>query len=350
MSTPTTLNQRVYWPVQAVGIGPHDASNTFNTVRGVQAFGLSARLQVMFLKEMGNLPTYASFEELPEVEVTLERYLDGYCPAYLLATQGAATADIAGRSTQRCHFAASVHRDNQSRASTNQIAQLFCSGAYSSSVSYTFPTQGEAKESLGLVGNDAVWTTGSYVFTGHTSGMGVSSTAPAFANGVVRRQHFDMAESLFPTEIAGIATDGTNPEVVVQGNTQFSTSFETVSVSANFGRTLAYELGRKREFFRFVSFPVKVTSNFTLRSKGNPLFSLLREGANGGDNGTNQTILFKTTEGLVADLGSKNRLTSINRSGGDAGSQSDVMLTYTYENEDDLVVQHSADVTVGLRP
>ena len=346
-----TQNQRVFFPVQAVGIGPFDASATYHTVRGVKSFGFSGKMTVEFLKEMGNLPTYASYEELPEIEITLERLLDGYCPAYLLMTDGAATADLAGRADRRHHFRASVHRDNQSRANGNQIAELFCSGAYCSSVSYNFNVNGPSMETVGAVCNSAAWTTGSYVFTGHTTAMGVSSLVPAFSQGVARRQHFDMTNSRFPTDIPGIDNTGVNQTVVISGNTQFNTSFESISVSANFGRQMAMELGRRGEFNRFVQFPIKVTSTFNFRSKGDPLITLLREGTqSNGDNTVEQTILFLDTEGLKIDLGTKNRLTAINRTGGSAGEQGDVMMSFSYENDDSLTVQHPADVTVALQP
>lgn len=348
----STVNQRVWWPVQSVAVGPFDASEEFNTLRGVQSFGLGVRLAQQFLKEVGNLSTYDAFEELPEVELTIEKVLDGFCPIYLACTDGAATADLAGRADRRCHLRASVHRDNQSKATANQIAELFCSGAYVSSVQYEFSVGGAQRETVGIVGNDAVWTTGSYVYTGYNSTHGVSSEVPAYSAGVARRQHFDMTNSRFPKDIPGInPSTGVNPEVTIGGNTQFEVSFESITASANLGRQMAMELGRKGEYNRFVSFPVVVTSTFNFRSKGNPLLTVRRTGTMANeDNTTNQTILLVSEEGLTVDLGTKNRLTGMNRTGGDAGQQGDVMLSFTYENHDDLTVTHPADVTVALRP
>ena len=348
---PTPTNNRVYWPCQAVGIAKFSAPNTITTVRGCQNVGLSGRISVTFVQEMGNISTYSSFEELPEVEITIEKDLDGYCPVYLLATQDAPTTDIAGRSNQRCHTYMSIHSDNVSRASGSQVAQVFCSGTYASSVGYDFMVNGAFKESVTLVGNNVVWTTGSYVFTGHTAAMGVTSLAPAYSGGVARRQHFNMPASLFPLEIPGISSSGTNDVVTVNGNSQFAVSFDSIKTNVSFGRTSKLELGHKQPYFRFVEFPVDVSTSFDFICKQGALVNFLEAGtlAN-GDNTSPQTIYLKTMEGLTLDLGTKNRLVSDNQSGGQAGGKgSDVMLSFSYTNQNDFTVKHINDATVALQ-
>ncbi len=345
------VNTRVYWPVQAVGVASQAAPSTFKTIRGLQAFGLSGRLPITFIHEMGNLPTYASFEEMPEVEGTLEKVLDGYPPIYTLMTEGAATADLAGRSTKHCHVVASIHRDNLSRASGNQIAQVTVAKAWGSSVGWDFMINGPFKESVGFVSDNMTWITSSFTFTGHVSTHGVSSLVPAAAEGVDRRQHLVMADCLFPLEIPGITTSGLtinqNEEITVDDNVQFSVSFEQIRVAANLGRTPSMELGRKGHYCRYVEFPVDVTTTFDFKSKTGIAFNI----SNTNDNSTEQPIYLTCTEGLVLDLGTKNRLTSMNQTNGNAGARgSDQMLSFSYTNQNDLSVLHPLDPTVALRP
>lgn len=343
MATP--LNTRIYYATEAVGIAPFSGPTDYKAVRGVQSVGLSGRLAIEYIFELGNLPTYDSFEDIPEVEVTIERTLDGYAPAYLSATEGAVTSDIAGRSNKRCHVALSVHRDNQSRASGNQVREVICSGMYASSVGYDFMMQGAFKETLGLVGNNRQWNTGSFVFTGMTAAEGVSTFAPAATEGVNRREHLVMTDCLFPNDLPGISSN-LNPEITLDGNVQFACSIESIKVAASFGRTSKKELGRKAVYFRTVDYPVDVTCTFDVAGKNGDEVVMLES----QENTTEQPIKLVLEEGLVLDLGTRNRLNSVSHSGANAGSQGDVTLSFSYTNKNDLDVKHPADPTTALRP
>lgn len=342
-------NTRIFWPVEAVGIAPFGTvSPDFVAVRGVQAVGLSGRLPIEYIHELGNLPTYCTYEDVPEVEATLEKLLDGYPPVYCLATQGATTADLIGRSNQRCHLALSVHRDNQSRASGNQIAQITNSGMYLSSVGYDFTSGAPARESVTLVGNNSAWSTGSFSFTGMTAAEDVSSFSPAATEGVNRRQHLLMTTSRFPTAIPGISSSGTNEETVVDDATQFGASFQSIRVAANLGRTPKMELGRRAVYVRHVEWPVEVSCTFEFAAKDGDMVDFLEANE---ENAPEEEIKLYLEEGLALDLGTKNRLTSKSHSGGQAGGRgSDVMLSFSYSNHNELTIQHPADPTVALRP
>lgn len=347
---PTPVNNRVFWPTQSVGIAPQSAPTTFQTVRGLQSVGLSARVPITFIHEMGNGPAYDSYEEVPEVEISLEKVLDGYAPLHTLVTQGAASADLFGRAPQFCSVAISIHRDNRQRADGAQNAQCTVNKAYESSVSYNYSNNGPFRETVSLVSDNATWLTSTFTYTGHVSGNGVASLVPEAPEGVNRRQHLVMDECLFPISIPGIIDTGleinTNPEITIDGCTQFRVSFESISVSANLGRTGQTELGRKGVYCRYVEFPVTVTTNFEFRSKMGAHVNLDPE----AENLTEEPILLILEEGLVLDLGTRNRLTSWSQTGADAGSQGDQMLSFSYENQSELTVQHPLDPTEALRP
>ncbi len=343
-------NQRVFFPCQSVGIAPFSTPGSPKTIRGQQVIGFSTRIPITFIKELGHLPTYSSYEELPEIEISFEKVLDGYAPVYCHATQDAVSSDLAGRMNKRCHVYLSVHRDNQSRASGNEISQAFASGAYVQSSGFDFMVNGPSKENVSMVANNLVWSTGSYTYTGHTVANGVTSDSPAFADGVSRRQHIMFASCLLPNDLPGISSN-LNAETTVDGNVQFSCSIESIRVSASFSRGAAMELGRKGPFFRFAEVPVPVSTTIDFKDKGLDEIDIAEEGTLGnGDNTEDQAIKLVLEEGLVVNLGTKNRLTSKNRTGGNAGAKGDVMLSYSYSNEDDYDIKHPLDPTVALRP
>lgn len=348
---PTPVNNRVFWPAQSVGVAPQSAPTTFSTIRGLQSVGLSAQLPIQFIFELGYGPSYDSYEETPEVEVSLEKVMDGYAPIHTLVTQGAATADLYGRAPRFCSLAVSIHRDNRSRADGGQVAQCTINKAYESSLSYGFTNQGPFRETVSLVSDNATWLTSTFTYTGHLSGNGVTDLAPTAPEGVNRRQHLKMSDCLFPANLPGIADTGLNAnknvELTIDGSTQFTVSFESIQVSVNLGRTGQTELGRKGVYCRYVEFPVAVTTTFEFRSKMGAHINLDAE----AENTTEEPILLVLEEGLVLDLGTNNRLTSWSQTGGDAGAQgADQMLSFTYENQSDLIVQHPLDPTVALRP
>jgi hypothetical protein len=65
----------------------------------------------------------------------------------------------------------------------------------------------------------------------------------------------------------------------------------------------------------------------------------------------NETIKVQMQEGLVLDMGTKNKLASVNYGGANAGSRGgNGTVTYNYTTFNDMTVQHPADPTVALRP
>lgn len=345
-------NYRVYYPAYAVGIAAFATPTTILTVRGAQTASLSGRVPIEYVFEIGQLPTYDSYENVPDVEVNIEKVLDGSPPVATMATQGAPTATLAGRSNQRCHVYLSVHRDNQTRASGNQIRQAFASGMYLSSVGYDFTTNGPFRESVGLVGNNIVWTTGSFTFTGHTATHGVSALAPT-GIGVARTQHLDMTYCRFPVSIPGISASGTNDRTTgPDGGDMPSVPFNSIRTSVSLGRQGIPALGQRGPYFRFAELPADVTTTFEFNALAGAMVNLTEAGSQpDGDNTTDEAILLRTSEGTLLDLGSQNRLTSVNESGGDAGgSTNNMTLSFTYVNKSDMTIQHPTDPTVGLRP
>lgn len=342
-------NRRVYYAVHSVAVAPN-GSNVFTGVHGVQSVGITTRFNLENIFELSQLEIYELVENIPDVEITLEKVLDGYPPLYCLLTEGAASASLGGRSNQKAIIGLSIFSDLQDSASGTPLAQAYMSGVYCSSLNYNFPVQGNCTESVTVVGNNKVWNK--------------SFTAPVFDNtdeplaivgsgGVNRRENVKFGASdptsptacILPQDIPGISASGTN-ELVPTGD-QYSASIQGIRVSTNLGREQLFELGRRGPFHRYVTFPVEVTTEFEVLSKTGDGVKAEEENEN---NLTNRKIYLMLDEGLVLDLGSRNKLSNITYAGGNAGEQGgNVTDTYTYTNFNSLSVYHPQDPTESLR-
>jgi hypothetical protein len=381
-------NNRIYYAIQQVSIGSGITGSgipgtglpgTTGTgrgspvaIHGLQSVGLTTNFNLEQIYEMGQLALYQNFENLPDIEVTLNKVLDGYPLIYTLATEKgtglqagliASSGDLAGRANTRTDLQLAIYPDTGMSATGGSLALVTCSGLYVSSVSYTFPVDGNFTEDVTLVGNDKIWSTA--VITGVFTG---NNDAPAATAGVNRRQHLQMDSCVFPKEIPGISSSGTNS--LLSTASGYAVHFQNITVSCDLGREAIYELGRRTPYHRFVSFPVEVTSEFEVVSISGEWIQATAEGYWTGDvnnpsvansttddcalryNLRDQVIYLETCEGTRIGLGKKNKLTSVNYTGGDTGG-GNVSVTYSYSNFNDFTVAHSgglfhSSVTSGV--
>jgi hypothetical protein len=66
----------------------------------------------------------------------------------------------------------------------------------------------------------------------------------------------------------------------------------------------------------------------------------LKEAKAAGDNLADKQITIATLQGLNINLGGKNKLSSIDFTGGDTGG-GEVSVTYNYSNFNDLTISHA---------
>lgn len=331
-------NNRLYYGIIAAGISKCGL-NTFTAIKGAQSLGLNTKFNLEQLFQLGQLDIYENSEQLPDIEATIEKVLDGNPPIFCLATQGRADTSLAGRSNVKCTLAVSYFGDTQQAASGTPISggETKCSGMYVSSLSYNFPSEGPFTESVTLVGNNKIWSgTGVATFTGGFTPTG----SPAAAEGVNRRQHLVMASCAFPNDIPGIS-GGANS---LNADGFYNTHFSSIKVSSNFGRSNLLELGTRGPYFRYMEFPVDVNTEFEVTAITGDNVSATEAGTLGnGNNLTNATITLVTTEGLTLTLGTKNKLASVNSSGGNAGDKSNIKHVYSYVNQNAFTVAHVND-------
>lgn len=284
---------------------------------GVQSasFGTTFNLEDVF--QLGQLDAYENVEGIPEIEVSVERVLDGTKPIWLMVTDPDQTSLKGRTANHRADIALNVYPDTQDSAIGTPDSVVVASGMFVSAWSASLPTDGNFTESVTLVGNDKSWG----LEEGTPSGIFTNSDtydARVVGSGVQRSEDYDSAASTLPTDISTFD------------------HIQSVEVSVDITREEIFELGQKTPFFRAVQFPVEVTSTFeTITDKGD----LVTAKGDGSDNLTNRSIVIKIKGGLKIDLGSKNKLSSVNFDGFDAGGGNGT-VQFEYTNSNRLTITH----------
>lgn len=334
-------NKRIFWAMEKVGLAP-DGSTSFVAVHGVQNCGVTTTFNLTQVYELGQIAIYENIEDVPDIEVTLEKVLDGYPLIYHLATPDAASPTLVGRSATRCILAMNIYGDTQSSASGTPNTQMTCSGMYVSSLAYSFPVDGNFTESVTLVGNNKVWSTGSFTFTGNNFD---NTDTPV--SGVQRRQHFNFGNganaSILPNGAGGVPGINASGWNILGADGKYAAVVQSVNVSTDLGRENLLQLGTRNPFFRYATFPTEVKCDIEVLSSDGDLTDATEAGAAGnGNNLLAKRILISINEGVKLDLGSQNKLNNTTTSGGDAGG-GNVTVTYSYTTFNELTVYSKSD-------
>ena len=352
----SSSNDRIFYACQAVGLTNHgdDTLVPGDMVRGLQSVGVTTNFNLEQAFELGQIEIYENIEGTPDVEVTMEKVLDGHPLIYHMASSGVAGTSASGlvaRSKARADMRLGIFSDANN--SLHQAAdnsgksevEIYCSGMYISSISYTIPTDGSATESVTLVGNNKQWLQGSdtkiidtavTAFDGGDSPiMGVSGAA---SGGVSQREDVMLSGCILPNSIKGITGSG-------YGNAMNGVHLQSLSISTDFSREEILELGKKTPYARPANFPIEVSCEIEAITTSGDFVSAYEFGdsslnhtVDSGNNTQNELIFLFLRQGYAWDLGSKNRLSSVSYGGGDAGG-GNVTCTYSYTNFNDLDVQ-----------
>ena len=72
-------NNRIFWACQAILHATHGEADMSNAVAlyGVQSVGITTTFNLEQAFELGQIGLYENIEEVPDVEVTIEKVLDG---------------------------------------------------------------------------------------------------------------------------------------------------------------------------------------------------------------------------------------------------------------------------------
>ena len=358
----SSANKRIFYACQAVSITDMaaDAVQSTDIIQGLQSVGMTTNFNLEQAFSIGQLEIFENIEGTPDVEVTLEKVLDGGRLIYHMATTGCAntgggSTKLANRSKQRADLRLGIFDEganNVANASGDAAhtgdaeVEVYCSGMYVSSVSYSIPTDGNATESVTLVGNEKQWlTVGDSKITNSAVALfdGELSPLASGLGGVQRREDVMLEGCILPTGIKGVSGAGAGNGL--SGDSPL-VHLQSISVSTDFSREEVLELGRKTPYYRPASFPIEVSCEIEAITTsgdfigayelGDP--ALMSNPVTSGNNTGEETIFIAMRCGIAFDLGTKNRLSSVSYGGGDAGG-GNASTTYSYTNFNDLDVQ-----------
>lgn len=350
-------NNRIFYATQLINLNPCDTTGdnpkggtsdpTFYTPRGVQSLGITTNFNLTEVFSIGQLEVYDQPEDLPDVEVSMTKVFDGSPPLYFMCMDGNSANDayfsgvdgsgLTAVGNNRVNVQIGLYPDTADSAFGTPDNYIAMSGMYLSSFTYTFGVDDNFTEDITLVGNHKTWNTAGSTFGNSADSVNVfdqdgnnNLRSSVFT---ARRMNIDMASSVFPTGTASAPRGGINAP---NGEAPY---FQNVTISCDLGREEIRQLGRFDPYYRYITFPTEVTSEFeVVASEGDFLDADDFKGADACTSDftqlTDQTISIKvcTASGsLVFDLGNKNKITSVNYGGGDAGGDN-VNLSYSFRN------------------
>jgi hypothetical protein len=327
--------QRIFYACQAVAITAQGAATvtTADIVRGAQSVGMSSTFTLDQVFELGQIEIYENVEEVADIEVTIEKVIDGEKLIFDLASGGACKTDLVAASKVRSDVYVAIYDDGQSQATGTPRNVCYNSGMYVSSVAYNYSVDGSATESVTLVGNDRFWndTTAGVIGTSAESAFGSVLTefgTDTAVSGVVRRADVDIVNSDIPTE-ALYQRDSSDASTGQSDGARI----QSISVSADFGQENIQELGRFGPYTRYATFPLEVSCDIEVMALQGDLVSV----SGNAPNLTNRTINIVDSAGTVLALGDNNKLSSVSYTGGDTGG-GNATITYSYTNFNSLTV------------
>lgn len=366
---PASSNKRIFYAVHQVGLKADGDTGNFTAVIGAQSVGITTNFNLEQVFTLGKLSIYENIEEIPDVEVSLTKMLDGHPLIYTLATTNASEPTLISRANEQCIFGLSIFDETQEAASGTPDSVVQCSGMFVGSVSYSFTVDDSFGEDVSLVGNDKVWLndpkpTNPDVITPSFDGAFDGTEEPIGDGGVNRRENLiltadggegtdtngmvaDSNATILPPEVFGISDSGTNEK---SNGVDFDAHLSSITVSADLGRENLNELGRRGPYHRTVTYPIEVTCEVEVISTSGDMISAIEEGIYKTGDGScedqtnlkDRTIRIATCEGTRIYLGLKNRLSSVNYSGGDSGG-GNVTVSYSFVTFNDFTVMHSGD-------
>ena len=327
------FNNRIFYACQAVAIcktGHTPVAGlgvNARMMKGVQSVGITSNFTLDQAFELGQIEIYENSEEIADIEVTIEKVIDGSPLIYGASCGNEVKTDMVAAGKERADIYLAIYTDAASAvAATDPLQVMMASGMYVSSVSYTYPSDGNATESCSFVGNDKFWSGNTVAGNpatnwGSTTNTGLSGTDVP-VSGLVRRTDVLIEQCQLPDAVKFQSAGPTIGGVGSQGH-----HIVSMSASTDFGRESIMELGRFGPYHRYAGFPVEVTSEFEVTAASGDLVNV--SGSDPNLHATGEQITLKDSAGTVVDLGNKNKLSSVSYSGGDTGG-GNATVTYSY--------------------
>jgi hypothetical protein len=377
-------NNRIFYATQSINLQPVSTGaarpldyrdpNSYVAYSGwLQPFGLqSAGISTTFnsepVSQLGTLTIYSQVETSPEVEVTLSKVIDGTAPLYTMCTAEATSStltsinkDLSEISNNMVNVRIAVAPDVNSKATGVMPHSTLCERMFVSSVSYTLPVEGNATEQVTLVGSSKKWSNSSITIPTGTLNY------PTKLTSIVKRQNIAIPSGTRATatrnsadKITGFPTTSIIPSGIhnlyMTPDGKGTPKIQNITISANLAKENINELGFFGPYYKYTTFPIEVTSEFELISISGDMVDandfVVRDNNNVNRNSFNCSTDYSNTlneeivikicgdtvdDSLYLDLGKKNKLTSVNYTGGDAGG-GNATVTYSYQTFNKLNV------------
>jgi hypothetical protein len=348
-------NNRVFYGSQVAQLKPATTGTNYGRwyqPLGVQSVGFTSTFETEKTFQLGAIDIYSVAENVPNVEATISKALDGTCPLYLMCMGGQSgiaganltaftddqmnTKGLGALANNTVIFRLGIYNDTVSNVDGSTSDWVQCSGMYLSSLSYTFPVDGNAKEDVTLVGNNKKWSQNNPTMGSMTA---VTPTGEyAIAKKLARRQYIDVNNSIMPTGSGGLPTGLAN---------NIDLHLQNITINADLGRDQINELGSFAPYHRYAKFPIEVTSEFEMiATEGDYINAndfLFQSGCGVKYSNINTLpvqlkVCGSGTGTLEISLGSGNQLTSVNYTGGDT-SGGNASITYSFRNYNDFYMK-----------
>lgn len=342
------MAKRIFFGSSALQVNPYvttDNGESFSSTgwvvpNGIQSVGFSTSVAFEPIFQLGQTEIYGRTEsQSPTVECTISKAIDGTQLLYATLNGGSTAhnklpAELAANSAE---IELGVYHDSipgvggQSGATESFV---YCSGMYISNVQYQFPLDGVAKEDITLVGDAKEWGT-------TAKGSALSSLGSSYNSG----------SAPMPYQRWLVDVEGSTLPLGVD-----NWPLQSVSITMSIGRETIQELGTRGKYCRYATFPFEVTSEFEViagkRPSGGSSVDVVEADYNFNndiDYGCSPTVedgyldqpivvvVCSSGTPYTFDLGTKNRVTSVNHAGGDTGG-GNVTLTYSFQNYNFLKV------------
>jgi len=356
-------NNRIYYPIQQVAFRK-PGSSTFRAAHGVQSVGITTTFNLEQAFELSQLAIFENIEGIPNVEVTLNKVLDGYPLLWCLATasdeNGAVLAGpaLAQRAVAKTLMQLGIWPETNEAVAGAPTTYVEMSGLTTSSSSLSFPSDGNFTEDLTLAGNVKIWDTYSngacaapwtLAAANGATEFASNDDAPIGSGGVNRRENMIFATTAaqaidadytrLPGDIYGVSAGGVKSGVV---------HVSSITVSTDISREDNFELGARSPYDKPVTFPIEVTCDIEVTSVSGDQVNAVDDCGGAAvvcttaSNLTDREIRIATCEGTRVYLGTKNKLSSVSYGGGDAGG-GNVSNTFSYSTFNDYTILHSGD-------
>ena len=371
-------NTRVYYATQAVGITPRNPGNKKGTnqqfPKGLQSVGITTNFNLEQVFQLGQLEIFDNVENVPDVEVSLQKIADGSKFLYPICVEGTGVTEgaqgsafekeIGEVSTNRCEVELRIFKDTSTDAfQENAIGAgasygtVTCSGMYLSSIAYTIPVEGFITEDVTLVGNSKIYSNNTAGGAGE-GGSGSADGGKTLSPHKIGRRINLSDLSVLPTgtpadnKTTNMGAIAINERDDGKGGRPY---LQNINVSMDLGREAVFELGKFAPYARYATFPIEVSSEFEVLAESHDQV----QARDFDDVDACSTTQIKNlddqeiklvicgsgvTDNYIIDLGKKNKLTSVNFSGGDTGG-GNATITYSYQTFNKFTVDASGSFT-----